>query len=99
LVEGVVEMMVKIDIGAKIAEATTQDEKDAWESYREKLEKFMGRCGGFNEGWDVWIYKQACGHWEVLQCPVVGGRTVKDVRDELTKESKKRKCTRCICHF
>lgn len=93
-----------IDVDAKIAAAATQEEKVAWEAQRAHIEK-----ADFCDGWHVGIYKQACGHWEVLQTPIyvnydgtpkiVNGHpyTATDADKELREESKKRKCTRCIC--
>ena len=91
-----------IDIDAKIAAAPTQEEKDAWESERAILEKLdIDFCAG----WHVGIYKQACGHWEILQSPVYGHHmlvagkpyTAADADRELREASALRSCTRCIC--
>ena len=77
---------MKINVDEKIVQAKTPEERAAWEAQdREHLEK----CD-FVDGWYVGIFKQACGHWEVLQDPF--GNVV-----ELIAESLKRKCTRCVC--
>ena len=79
-----------VDVDAKIAEATTPEEKAAWEENREALKRI-----DFCEGWDVWVYPHRCGHWEVLQTPTYG-RPISVVREEMTKEAMARKsCTRC----
>lgn len=95
-----------INIDEKIAAAATQEEKEAWEAERADLIRLDT---DFCSGWHVGIYKQKCGHWEILQSPlfvngdgspaVIGGRpyTAGDADRELREESSKRKCTRCIC--
>lgn len=83
-----------IDIDEKIAIAKTQEEKNAWESQRETLERYSIV---FCDSWYVDIYKQACGHWEILQSPIRPGETAASVRARLLEESSKRQCTKCIC--
>lgn len=95
-----------IDVDAKIAISHTREETEAWEAQRERL-KAIDFCAG----WHVGIYKQACGHWEILQSPlyknhdgtptVIDGHiyTAEDADRELREDSAQRKCTRCICRF
>lgn len=94
-----------IDIIEKIASAETQEEKDAWAEKRSDVEKYGV---DFCAGWHVGIYKQACGHWEILQSPIyinhdgtpaiINGKpfTAMDADREMREESKKRLCTRCV---
>lgn len=95
-----------VSVDEKIAAAASQEERDAWESWRDRLES---RRLDFCAGWHVGIYKHACGHWEVLQHPIfknhdgtpktIDGRpyTAEDADQTLRGDSLMRLCSACVC--
>ena len=50
----------------------------------------------FCAGWLVAVYRQNCGHLEILQTPVYEGLTKKAAYLEMVEESSRRSCTSCI---
>ena len=80
-----------IDVDAKIAESTTEEERIEWEKNREALKRI-----DFCAGWDVWIYKHGCGHYEVLQT-ATHGRPIPEVRAEMRRIALgQRSCSECF---
>jgi hypothetical protein len=75
-----------------IKNAKTEEERKKWEEVKEMHEKY-----GFDfmDGWYVNIYKQKCGHYEILQTSRLG-RTDEEIKQHMTKESAQRTCSNCI---
>lgn len=84
-----------LDYAAKIKNASCAEEAQEWEEAQRRGYKPP-------EGWTCGCFKQACGHYEILQHPIyidhAGNPTITE--DEVLKiladDSSKRKCTGCI---
>lgn len=92
----------RVDFDERIKLSKCLAESKEWENLRELDKKYRESFGqdhgiDFCDGWYFDCYEQKCGHWEVLQSPIYEGMTADDVKKEMIKESKERKCTKCIC--